>query len=190
MQFEKKECENASSVLKQAKEALAEKSAVKLKDLSNRTIHSSCSYQDAGSITSAVLIYALSKLIEREDYKKIKNWDKFVKKFNASINLAILALDQNNSDMYAKYMEQARKILESTSLNLKPYIEEVLRKASINKGGRLYEHGISLGQTARLLGITTWELSEYTGQEKIEDSVFNETINIKKRAKIALEFFS
>jgi predicted transcriptional regulator len=83
----------------------------------------------------------------------------------------------------------ARKTLSSLSVNLKPYIEEVMRKASINKASKIYEHGISLGQTANLLGISQWELSEYTGQTSIADTNYNNTINTKKRAQMAMEFF-
>ena len=72
---------------------------------------------------------------------------------------------------------------------MKPYINEVLRKASINKASRIHEHGISLGQTAKLLGITQWELSEYIGRKEITDRRYSQTINTKIRAKMAMEFF-
>ncbi len=190
MQLEKEECENAIDVLGEAKKALANKDAARLRELSDRTIHSSCSYQDAGSITTAVLIYALSKLIERKDYEKIGNWEDFVKKFSIVIDRTISALKKNDDESYATNMQEARGILESVSKDFKHYIQEVLRKASINKGGRMYEHGISLGQAARLLGISEWELLEYTGQSKIADMKVNDTLEIKKRAKMALEFFA
>ena len=43
---------------------------------------------------------------------------------------------------------------------LKEYIQEVFRKAYINKASRIYEHGISRAETAGLLGVTQWELAE------------------------------
>lgn len=187
MEFEKEECINASQVLEETKKAIKEKDALKLKELSNRTIHSSCFYQDAGSITTAVLVYALSKLIERQDYIKIKNWDKFVRNLNSVFNSAISALKKNKPEEYSYYMQQARKTIESIS-NLKPYIQEVLRKASINKASKLYEHGLSSEQTSRLLGITQWELAEYIGQRNIP--IPKEIIPIKKRAQMAMEFLS
>ena len=138
---------------------------------------------------AAVLIYALSKLVERKDYDRIENWDDFVVEFNIAIDKAIAALRKNNSELYAANMLNARKILESVSIDFERYIKEVLRKASINKGGRIYEHGISLGQTANLLGITQWELLEYTGQGRT-DMKFSDTLEVKKRAKMAVEFFA
>ena len=87
-------------------------------------------------------------------------------------------------------MEQARKSVTVVSINLKPYIEEVLRKASINKASKIYEHGLSMGKTAKLLGISEWELAEYTGQTRMADLPQNVTMGEKERAKMALEFFS
>jgi hypothetical protein len=189
MKLEKKECENAAYVLQETKKALEEKDPIKLRELSNRTTHSSCFYQDPGSITTAVLIYALSKLIERKDYKKIKSWTILTKKLFSIFDLAIQALKNNNSILYAKYMQQARKTLESASINLKPYIQNVLRKSSINKANKMHEHGISMEQTASLLGITRWELAEYIGQNRNHDIQLDKTISTKKRAEMALRFF-
>jgi predicted XRE-type DNA-binding protein len=188
MQFPKEECVHISQVLKQAKKALIQKNSLQLKALSNQTIHDACNYQDPASITLATLLYALSKLIERNDFKKIRNWDLLVKKFSAFLDLAIKALGENDHKRYSSYVEQARKSLENQSVVIKPYIESVIQKAAINKGSKIYEHGISQEQTAKLLGISQWEIAEYLGQ-KASEVKQNQTINIKQRAKMALEFF-
>ena len=99
-------------------------------------------------------------------------------------------MEEKKEDKYIEYLERIRKTISSISISLKPYIEEVLRKASINKASKMYEHGISLGQTAKLLGVTQWELTEYAGQTKISDDYYNSTLDIKRRAQMALEFFS
>ena len=189
MEMKKEECANAILVLQETLIALKDKDSLKLRELSDRTIHSSCFYQNEGSITSAVLIYTLSKLVERQDYNKIKYWENFVKKFSSYIELAISALKKSNMSGYEKELVRARESLAGTSVNLKAYIQEVLRKASINKGAKLYEHGLSLGKTSELLGITKWELAEYTSQKQTPEINY-QTINIKTRAKMALEFFS
>lgn len=184
------EVSHVIKVLQEAKEALKREDVLKLNELSNQTIHSASSSQDTGSITIAILVYTLSKLVERKYYLKIKNWNLFIKKIDLSFSLAIKALKDSKIDKYEKYIEMTRKSIVAASVNLKPYIEEVLRKASINKGSKIYEHGISMGQTSKLLGITKWELSEYTGQTKIADIKYSITLDIQKRAKMALEFFS
>ncbi len=189
MDLTKEECENAAHVLEHAAHSLLSKDASELKELSDMTIHSSCSFQNEGSITSSVLIYALSKLIERQDYKKITSWDSLSKKIASSLRLAKKALEDKNQEAYEFHLQNARKTLSGIS-NLKPYIEEVLRKASINKGGKIYEHGISIERTSQLLGITQWELSEYAGEKNLGDAKYSSPSDIRKRAQMALEFFS
>lgn len=183
------EVEHKISILEGAKQAMIEKNAPWLRDLSNKTIHSASTQQDAGSLITAVLIYSLSKLVERRDYIKIRNWDKLVDKLEEGFDCAIKAAIDNDDEEYGACLKEARKTLEEFSIDLKHYIHEVLRKAAINKASRVYEHGISLGQTANLLGLTTWELTEYAGQNKVADTKYNETMNVKARAKMAMEFF-
>lgn len=187
--IEEKEVPHLINVLKETRDALAQNDSLKLKELSNQTIHSAAAYQDEGNIISAVLIYALSKIIERKPYLDIHRWDKFVQKISSSFKLAESALEARNFDAYDKYMEQARKATILLSVNIKPYIEEVFRKASINKASKIYEHGVSMGKTARLLGITEWELSEYTGQTNVADVPQSISMGTKERLKIAMELF-
>ena len=86
-------------------------------------------------------------------------------------------------------VESSRKLIESLSGRLKNFIEEVFRKAQINKASRIYEHGISMEKTAKILGISLWELSEYTGKTGIADVNLALTLPIKERIKIAEEVF-
>lgn len=190
MYLPKEEIDHQLSVLEKTQDSLKNKNIFLLKELSNQTINTASSHQDSASITIAVIIYTLSKLVEREDYSKIPSWDKFVKKFNATLDLAIKALNDEKDKAYEKYIDKARQIIESQSIALKPYIQDVLKKASINKASRIYEHGVSIEQTAKLLGITQWELSDYIGGKDLADIKQNQTLSVKQRAKMALEFFS
>jgi len=191
MQIEKKECKHISHVLQESMQATTRKDAPKLKDLSDHTIHSSCHYQDVGSITIAVMLYTLSKIIERGDYKKITNWLSLVKKFNNELELARKLILQQQVNKYQSHIKKARQILESQSIQIKPYIQSVLKKAAINKGFKLYQHGLSMEQTAKLLGISQWELSGYIGHKQHHfETKQDQTISVKKRAQLAMEFFS
>ncbi len=183
------EKEHIIQVLEETQKALKLEDSAKLKNLSDQTVHDASIYQHTDYIIIAVLIYSLSKLVERKQHSGIKQWDNLAKKVNASLSLAIIALQQDRQDKFLSYLESAKKSLENIS-NLKPIIEEVIRKASVNKASKIYEHGISLGNTAKLLGITQWELSEYIGQKENPHAKYSSTINIKSRAKMAMEFFS
>lgn len=190
MYLPKEEIEHQITILETTKKALLNKTLFQLKELSNQTINTASAQQDSASITIAVIIYTLSKLVEREDYRKISDWDKFVKKFNAVLDLAIKALKEEKEEAYRKYIDKARQLIGSQSIALKPYIQDVFKKASINKASRIYEHGVSLEQTAKLLGITQWELSDYIGSRDLANQKQSRTVDIKQRAKMALEFFS
>jgi len=176
-------------VLKKTKKALADEDSLTLKELSNQTIHSASVFQDAGSIAFAVIVYSLSKLLERKDTLEIKNWASFSKKVSAKLDMAIESMENERFNDYIDDLLKLRKLLSSISESLTSYVQEVLRKASINKASKIYEHGLSMEKTARLLGVTQWELSEYIGQ-KTNDVKQNQTVDIKKRAKEAMEFFS
>lgn len=184
------EKEHLIDVLKEAKFALKSDNSLRLQHLSDETIHSSSIYQHTDYIVTAVIIYALSKLAGRRDKQKIKGWSGFLKKTDSYFDLAIKSLEQNNSHAFIDNLERIKKLISGISGGIKSYAEEVIRKASINKASKIYEHGISLERTVELLGITRWELADYVGQKNIADTSHNITLNEQRRAKIALEFFS
>jgi hypothetical protein len=87
-------------------------------------------------------------------------------------------------------LTKIRKTVSQLSGKLKIYIQDVFRKAEINKASKIYEHGISMEQTASLLGVTLFELASYAGQKpEISDATFNKTVDVKKRIKTAMEMF-
>ncbi|NCO11365.1 hypothetical protein CO038_01605 [Candidatus Pacearchaeota archaeon CG_4_9_14_0_2_um_filter_39_13] len=183
------EKEHIIYVLKEAIQAIRTDNASKLQQLSDQTIHSASVYQDTDSISVAVTIYSISKVVSRKDSLKIGRWNSFVDKISSALGLAIDALEKGRVESFSSHLEKSVKLMSSFS-NLKPYIQDVLRKAAINKASKLYEHGISLAQTAKLLGITRWELSEYVGQKTVNNNPYKTTISGKKRAEMALEFFA
>ncbi len=181
--------ENVLRILKETKKALRNNDAVRLKEMSNRTIHTASITQDSDNIAVAVIVYSLSKIIEREDYKKYPGWSEFHKLSVDSIDKAIVAVSKGDDKKLRENLTLIRKAIGKLSGKLKKYIQEVFRKASINKASRIYEHGISMERTASLLGVTMFELSEYAGQTGISDVPLAKTLGVKKRLKLAMEMF-
>ena len=181
--------EHVVEVLEKAKRAIKEKEILILKDLSNQTIHSASIYQDPDNIAIAIILYALSKLIERRAYQEYKGWDRFERVYKDSIDRAIIALRRKDIEVYREQIGNIREAIEELSGDLKIYIEDVFRKASINKASRLYEHGLSLEKTAKILGITLWELNEYVGQKGIGDINLAYTLDLNQRIKLAEDIF-
>ena len=177
-------------ILENTKYALEKKDYVKIKNLSNKAVHHSSINQDPDIIAITVIIYSLSKLMENTQYRKEKNWDKFYKTFLKNINDMIKTLKKDNIKKFRNEINENRKLIQSLSGKLKDYISDVFQKAKINKASKIYEHGISMEKTAKILGITVWELAEYAGQKGIGGHNLAVTMPIKERVKLAERIFA
>ena len=183
-----KEVENVTRVLEQTLYAIENDNALPLKELSDQTIHSATT-GDEDNIMVAVLVYSLGKILSRQDYRSMKGWEGFHRIVTSSLKCSINDLKNNNEDKFRKDFAMIKKAINKISGKLKKYIEEVFKKAEITKASRIYEHGISAGKTAKMLGITLYDLQNYTGQTGISEVGLNQTINEKNRIKMLEELF-
>jgi len=184
------ESEHVMKVLKEARKALKNHNAFRLQRLSDQTIHSASVYQHTDYIIIAIIIYALSKVMFHREQIPEKSWNKFVDKMIAALKHAEHALAKNNHNEFMQNLKQAHALFKEIHPDMSSYVEAVLEKASINKASKIHEHGISLGQTAELLGLSIWDLTEYVGQGPAAEAPYALTKDVKQRAQEALEFFS
>lgn len=184
-----KEEANILRILKETRQAILNENTNQIQKLSNQTIHSATTSQDPDNIIVAVLIYALSKIITREHYKKMEGWDIFYKDLIANFNIATTSLENKDIETFRLSVGRIRNSVNKISSNLRIYIQNVFRKARINKAFKMYEHGLSSEKTAELLGINLWELASYIGQSSISEINLNKSIPVKKRIEIAEEIF-
>lgn len=182
------EVENILRIFEETKDAIKKGDVIKLKELSNQTIHTASVSQDPDNIAVAVIIYSLSKIVERGEYKKEKGWSKFYNKILFAVDNSIYNLKEKNEGKFRESLGKVREAIDALSGKLKDYIQDVFRKASINKASKIYEHGVSMERTASLLGITMFELASYSGQKLMEEPE-EKTIDIKTRIKTAMEMF-
>lgn len=158
-----------------------EKDVAELKELSNHTIHNASIFQDEDSVSIAILIYSLSKVIERREGR-----------MNYKVLLKLAADAKNNLeservDAYRKTIRKLFDFISTIDTKLKLYIEEVINQAEIKKGSKLYAHGISLGRAAEVLGISQWELMFYIGKTKLTD--VKGGVGVKERLNYARGLF-
>ncbi len=177
------------SVLTQASIAIDKNNVVKLRMLSNSTINSGSILQDEDVITIAVLMYSLSKVFERVDYKGYKSWGIFYKNTIDDLKKAREELIKNNLNNYRKAIQALLKSVNKLDSKLKIYIKEVIDKAEVTRGSRFYEHGLSIGRIANMLGISRWDLMDYTGKTGIADVKESITGDVKERIKFARSLF-
>ena len=157
--------------------------ATQIKELSNHVIHNASVFQDEDSISMAVFIYALSKIIERKerelDYSRL----------SSMINSCISSLKGNNDEAFRKSVRNLFNFIRAIDHKLRLYIYEVINQAQIKKGCKLCEHGISVARASQVLGISRWELMHYMGKTTLVDQ-FSEPMNVAGRLKFARGLFS
>lgn len=184
------EKEHVLAVLMDVKKAARNEDIGKLKALSDMTIHTASIEQDSDNVIIAVIIYALSKLIERKSRYMAKDYQAYIDHYTRMIDELIDSIKKNNSKMFQQHIKEMMSGRGRLSEHLRRTIEDLFRKARINKASKIYEHGLSMGTTAKLLDISLWELAEYSGQTGIADMPLTQTMDVKKRLNIAMEIFS
>lgn len=184
------EVENIIRILKETRDAIKHNDPSKIKLLSNQTIHAATIYQDPDNIIVAVLVYSISKILERDNYKQMEGWKKFYSELMKNLELSINVLEEGKIGKFRIYFGKIRESINQISGDLREYIKDVFVKAEINKAFKIYEHGLSSEQTAELLGVSLWDLSSYIGQSSISEAKLNKSMPIKNRIKIAEDIFS
>ncbi len=182
------EKENVLRIFQETKKAIEIGDAIKIKHLSDQTINTASLTQDPDNITVAVLIYSLSKVIGRPGYKSLSGWNNLYKTYITGLNNVINALEKKDDDSLNKNLENMRNAINKVSGKIKQYIQDVFRKASLNKASKIYEHGLSMEKTAKLLGVSLFELASYTGQKEMTTPT--QTLDIKSRINLAMEMFA
>lgn len=185
-----KEATNILRILKETKLAMEGGRASDLKTLSNQTIHSATITQDPDNIIVAVVVYVMGKLLERETYRTILGWNEFYTSTLKHLQFAIDALEEEDIEKWRLYMGKIRNAINKIDGDLRIYIQDVFRKAQINKAFKLYEHGLSSERTADLLGVSLWDLAGYIGQSSVTDAKVASSMPVAKRIKLAEDFFS
>jgi len=167
--------------------AVIKKDNIKLKTLSNYTIHNASIFQDEDSIGIATLTYSLSKIIERYRFAQTKEFLNFHNDIITGLKTLRKELINNNLQSYKNTLKNLFNNIEKFDHKLSLYIQEVIVKAKIKKGSAMFEHGISLARVADLLGISRWDLMNYVGKTTVFDTI--QVTNIRQRLNFTRKLF-
>ena len=189
LESEKEERKNLLVVLKKVSRSIERKNYFEIKKLSNKLVNHISAHHNPDLISVAIIIYALSKMIEREKFKEEKNWLGFYNSYLKNIGDMIVALEKDDIDIFRDEVEANRMLIRGLTGKLKIYIHDVFRRARINKASKLYEQGISMESTARILGVSLWDLSGYIGDRRVGTGNLAVTMSIRDRVKLAEEIF-
>ena len=170
------------SILQETLTALKKGDYTALKEISNHTIHNASIFQDQDSLSIAVLIYAVHKIMVSEHKSQI------MPNLVTSLEQAQHALEQQNMAEYRIIIRNLFKLVAETDEHLHLYIRVVIDQAQIKKGSKLFEHGISLARAAELLGISRWELMQYIGKTRLPEQIPS-NMDVRDRVKYARKIF-
>ncbi|MFW5746956.1 MAG: hypothetical protein ACOCWQ_05410 [Nanoarchaeota archaeon] len=173
------------AVLTKAQVALQDRDEVILSQISNETIHNASIYQDDLSIDVAIAMYALSKILGRKKDDK----SAFFSACEKLIGKAYAELRTGSLEDYHTTMHEVLRTIKQADRKMSLYIQHVLDQARLKKSAKLYDHGISLAQSASKLGVSQWQLYSYIGKTSMDDAPKSSVRNMKKRLAFTRSLF-
>ncbi len=178
------------AVLRDSLKSIGQGNVASLKEISDHVIHTASITQEDSVISVAVIIYSLSKIFDKWQYRKDKRWNRFkgnvVKELERSLN----RLEKGEIKSYKDSTKNFFKIIGDLDDKVGLYITHVINQARIKKGSRVYEHGVSVGRVAKVLGVSEWDLLTYLGNTKIVDKEPVLTKRVKERLLFTRRLFS
>lgn len=164
-------------------ESLETKQYADLHMISDHLLHSITIHQEKTLIDLSIAIYVLNKILEKEKYTNHLKVKDFVKKMLHLFKDMQKCMQKSDDAGFEKLVAETLISLQTFSRSIKFYIDDLLHFAKIKKGTKLYEHGISLGKAAELVGVAKWDLMPAIGETAIhEQLVAPKNINEKRIA--------
>lgn len=179
----KKIKKDLGAILVQTRDVLKKGNYSGLKEISNHTIHNASIFQDEDSVSVAVVVYSLFKIMQRLRDNTLAA--RTVHCIDESLEL----LELDDMEGYRNCIKKMLEMISKADSRMKLFIEEVINQAEIKKGSKLYEHGISLARAAEILGITQWELMDYIGKTRLPE-LEAEKSDVKRRLDFARKIFN
>jgi len=159
-----------------------EKDLLEISDLSDQIIHNASIFQDEDSVSIALLVYSIYKVLSRGSEKA-----QVYTKINSMLKQAKAALQNDEMGIFRKKIKNMFDIILGIDKKVSIYFEELLEKAKLKKGSKIYAHGISVARVAEMLGISQWELMGYVGMTELPEYGVK---GVAERLELAREIFS
>lgn len=175
--------------LKEAINAIRANNPQKLASISDYVIHSATILQSSYAIEISTLLHSLHKAYERERYRSFRSWKKFDKQTQNTLELMIESLEKNQDKSFELRLKKFFKEIDRLDRRLKHHVQEIIQSSKTTKASRIHEHGVSLGRTSNILGVSQYELMKKVGKTGIPDAEGGITGNLKQRLKLARTLF-
>lgn len=164
--------EDIKSVLEHVVHGIETNNSQEIKEWSNHIIHNAGIFQDTHSIRTGIIVYALSKIHEKFKFKNDAVWSRFWTEILTNSKNMIRSIESNNISEVEKGFRIITRAIDKADKKFSLYVQDVLEEAKVKKAGKAYEHGLSLGVVAELMGISKWDAMQYLGHTKSENKEF------------------
>ena len=145
-------------------ESLENRQYADLHMISDHLLHAITIHQEKTLVDLSIAIYAVNKILEKEKYANHPKVKDFVKKMLHLFKDMKKSVQKNDYLSFEKLLAEALASLQTFGRSIKFYVDDLLHFAKIKKGTKLYEHGISLGKAAELVGVAKWDLMPAIGE--------------------------
>ncbi|MFH1722743.1 MAG: hypothetical protein ABH950_09095 [Candidatus Altiarchaeota archaeon] len=150
-------------------QALLSRNAIRMRELSNEASNLAALAQDKEVIDLAVASYALNKILSKVHYQaEVEELYKITK-----------------PDFDAEYMSAVLEKIKEFDMRHGFFQGDLIEKARIKIGSRLYSRGLSLTHSANLSGVTGSQILSFSGKtrvhEETESKAIIERLNVARR---------
>lgn len=163
-------------VLEKAIRAINKNDLVDLEMISNQVIHNATTSQDILSTTISKILYGIFKLERESTHKNIplplKDFNDMLIKLHDLIGLG---------KIHDFALESEKVMIHIEKLGHDINLENVIDRAGVKKGSKIYDHGISIAQAADTMKVSPWELYPYVGKSKLNDYPYDIDKRVKNR---------
>lgn len=170
------------NTLHSIKLALEKRDAEELKELSNHTMHCTTIYEEKRAVYIAIIAYSLGKTLEKggPENVEVSVFEEFINGLFQNFGALISFLENKDFEKFDNSLSEMMRAISEFETSFGKYILDVLHFAKIQKGARIYEHGLSLSKIAEMIGVSKWELMSKVGEAK-EHKGATPPKNIKER---------
>lgn len=177
--------EDGLKVLEKSIRAINTNNLLDLERISNEVIHNATVEQDEVSTNISKIIYGIFKLDRHSLNKGIPIPIKDVAKQLIEIH------DLLGSGKITAFLKECETIiLKIEEIGADIHLYNVIDRAGVKKGGKVYDHGISMGQAAKTMKVSQWELYPYVGSSKLNDYPEDVDKRVKRRIEYTRRLFS
>lgn len=181
--FVKETKKDILDVLRNTKEALDRRNSQELIETSNHLVHSVSIHNDPRAVYVSIIAYALGKIVEKSEalggYRK--ELEEFLEGNEQNIEAAIKFLEKDELKSFDNAIKNILALISEFDNSFSKYVQDVLEFAKIQKGAKVYEHGLSVASVAKLVGISQWEMMEKIGETKAYDHGVLKTKSTRER---------